>query len=311
VPPLPGSNYSVEHCPSCGVQTRSMSDLLLCSHVLLRDLSRLPWEMTDPSGAPVDWHEEKFRQYCEKDVIRIGYSLTPDINSVGVDGSIQVHLRALIDKIQPLVKDGKRIELVKIDDILSVGAREPNNEVLKLWAHLFGAQIATTFTEWVTPTIVRWMDWGTSFFVQDEIFTCLNQGMFSRLDQFGSYIAHRRQIQTNWNRFFEEGNLDAILVPCVVGGPAFPHNPSRKPLSVTTMDGKEVKMGHFAYSITVTAAMNIGGLPTTTIPLVQNSQQLPLGALLASKRWNDEGLIAITERVCEFGDISFCPPLLN
>ena len=93
-----------------------------------------------------------------------------------------------------------------------------------------------------------------------------------------------------WERFFDDWDvfvcpLDPITAPR--------HTEEDAPLMVeSTLVSPEQRKAPFAIS------PMMGG-PAITIPLGQDRNGLPIGVLLVGRRWEDERLLAIAERLAE------------
>ena len=87
--------------------------------------------------------------------------------------------------------------------------------------------------------------------------------------------------------------FDAWLLP-VAAVPAFRHMRSGKTLDV---DGTSVPyttaVGSYA------APFNLTGSPAVSLPAGQSAEGLPIGVQLVGRRWDDDHLLAVAERVAE------------
>lgn len=88
-------------------------------------------------------------------------------------------------------------------------------------------------------------------------------------------------------------DYDAWLLP-VAGVPAFPHMRSGRALE---LDGRKV-----AYTTAVgayAAPFNLTGSPAVALPAGRTGAGLPIGVQLVGKRWEDDRLLAVADRVAE------------
>lgn len=102
---------------------------------------------------------------------------------------------------------------------------------------------------------------------------------------------HRRDFFINaWEEFF--GEWDALLCP-VAMTTAFPHCPTDTPL---TVDGEQVNywriVGHCG-------PFNFTGHPVVVIPIGRDPDGLPIGVQIVGRRWGEERLLAIAEKLVE------------
>jgi amidase len=120
------------------------------------------------------------------------------------------------------------------------------------------------------------------------------------LTEYFAALDRRDAITLACEEFF--ARWDALLCP-VAMTTAFPHCPTDSPLDV---DGESVNywrvIGHCA-------PFNFTGHPAAVIPLGRDPQGLPIGIQVVSRRWGDERLLAIAERLAEVAPPFTPPPL--
>jgi amidase len=108
-------------------------------------------------------------------------------------------------------------------------------------------------------------------------------GYLTGLQRRDATIAH-------WERFFEE--WDALLCP-VAMTTAFPHCETGAPILV---EGAEVNywrvIGHCA-------PFNLTGHPAVVMPAGRDADGLPIGVQLVGRRWGEEHLLAVAQRIDE------------
>jgi amidase len=110
------------------------------------------------------------------------------------------------------------------------------------------------------------------------------------LAEYFTALHRRDELIAAWERFFD--HYDAFLCP-VAMTTAFAHCETGTPLRV---DGEEVKywrvIGHCG-------PFNLTGHPVVVVPVGTDPDGLPIGVQIVGKRWGEERLLGIAERLVE------------
>jgi amidase len=103
-------------------------------------------------------------------------------------------------------------------------------------------------------------------------------------------LDRRDRLIATWERFFDD--WDVLLCPVNLAT-APPHGEQDAP---TRINGNPVPPELAEATLTLSP---LTGGPAITIPLAQDSGGLPIGVMLLGRRWDDERLLAIAERLAE------------
>jgi len=159
-------------------------------------------------------------------------------------------------------------------------------ESLELWGEINGFEMAV-----MTPAPVRLLlKQGTYLGLGKSRWTRgMRGGLSMNPKRFAAALGRRDQVIATLERFLAD--VDAWMLP-VSPTPAFPHMRSGKPLVI---DGRKVDYPTAVGSYS--APFNLTGSPAVALPAGQSSDGLPIGLQLVGRRWDDDHLLAVAERV--------------
>ena len=171
------------------------------------------------------------------------------------------------------------------------------HEVLELWGEINGFEMGV-----MTPEPIRFLLRQTTYLGlgRTRWTRGLRGGLGMNPRRFVRALARRDEVIATLERFL--GAYDAWMLP-VAGVTAFPHMRSGRALE---LDGAKV-----AYTTAVgayAAPFNLTGSPAVALPAGRTADGMPIGLQLIGRRWGDDRLLAVAERVAEFLGPFRAPP---
>jgi amidase len=161
-------------------------------------------------------------------------------------------------------------------------------ESLATWGEINGFEMGA-----MTPAPIRLLIRNTTFLGlgRTRWTRGLRGGFGMNPRRYFKALATRERLIAELERFL--GSFDAWLLP-VAAVPAFPH---MRPGKSVDVDGTAVPyttaIGSYA------APFNLTGSPAVVLPAGQLRDGLPVGVQLVGRRWDDDHLLAVAERVSE------------
>ncbi len=171
------------------------------------------------------------------------------------------------------------------------------HDALELWGEINGFEMGV-----MTPAPIRLLlRHGTYFGLGRTRWTRgLRGGLSMDPRRFVRALAARDEMITALERFL--ARFDAWMLP-VSPTAAFPHMRSGKPIVI---DGVKV-----AYTTAVgaySAPFNLTGSPVVVVPAGRTPEGMPVGVQLVGRRWDDDALLSVAERVSQTLGPSRIPP---
>ncbi len=162
------------------------------------------------------------------------------------------------------------------------------HDALELWGEINGFEMGL-----MTPAPIRLLlRHGTYFGLGRTRWTRgLRGGLAMDPRRFVRALAARDEKIAALERFL--GGFDAWMLP-VAPTVAFPHMRSGKPIVI---NGAKV-----AYTTAVgayAAPFNLTGSPAVVVPAGKTAEGLPVGVQLVGRRWDDDALLAVADRVSQ------------
>jgi amidase len=161
-------------------------------------------------------------------------------------------------------------------------------EALATWGQINGFEMGA-----MTPAWIRLLLRHTTFLGlgRTQWTRGLRGGLGMNAGRYFEALATRDRLVAALDAFL--ASFDAWLLP-VAAIPAFPHMRSGRSLMV---DGVTVPyttaVGSYA------APFNLTGSPAVVLPSGRSADGLPIGVQLVGRRWDDNHLLAVAERVAE------------
>lgn len=177
------------------------------------------------------------------------------------------------------------VEVTGTHDIALAGlhivAFEAPREVLRL----FGFEPTTDL---FTSEEIRLLRLFVEEIASEDVKSIFGHFVESPVDVMAYYRAldKREQLQSEYDKVFAQGNLDALIYPTVgIVAPEVGHD-------TIVVNGQE--RPHFPYSISNTDPGSLAGLPSISIPIPRLAGALPVGLGVESSRGNDRHLLAVS-----------------
>jgi len=276
---LPGGlPRGLRHLVSFGPLARSIADLRLALTLLEGPDGRHPEVPPVPPTAPM-------REPPRPEAIRIAWMDALPHSPVSEETSATLRAAAAA-----LEAAGCRVERTAPADF-------GLHEALELWGEINGFEMGV-----MTPEPIRFLLRHTTYLGlgRTRWTRGLRGGLGMNPRRFVRALAMRDGVIAALERFL--AGFDAWMLP-VAAIPAFPHMRSGKSLEV---DGAKV-----AYTTAVgayAAPFNLTGSPAVALPAGQSREGLPIGVQLIGRRWDDDRLLAVAERVAEILGPFRAPP---
>jgi amidase len=276
---LPGGPpRGLRHMVSFGPLARSVGDLRLALTLLEGPDGRHPEVPPVPPTALV-------REPPRPEEIRIAWMDALPHAPVSQETSATVRAAATV-----LEAAGCRVERAAPADF-------GIHEALELWGEINGFEMGV-----MTPEPIRFLLRQTTYLGLGKTRWTrgLRGGLGMNPRRFVRALASRDGVIATLERFL--GDYDAWMLP-VAGIPAFAHMRSGKSLEV---DGAKV-----AYTTAVgayAAPFNLTGSPAVALPAGMSRDALPIGVQLIGRRWDDDHLLAVAERVSDILGPFRAPP---
>ena len=272
---LPGG---LRHLVSFGPLARSVADLRLALALLEGPDGR---QVEVPPVSPV----ARQRDIPRPEAMRIAWMDTLPHSPTSAETADTVRNTA-----QALEAAGCKIERV-------APAHFDIEEALATWGQINGFEMGA-----LTPAPIRLLIRNTTFLGlgRTRWTRGLRSGFGMNAGRYFHALATRERLIVALEGFL--GSFDAWLLP-VAATPAFTHMRSGKSLDV---DGTAVPyttaVGSYA------APFNLTGSPSVALPAGQSRAGLPIGVQLVGRRWDDDHLLAVAERVSEILGPFRAPP---
>jgi len=185
------------------------------------------------------------------------------------------------------------------------------DDVLETYGEFIGAGMAVSEVKLPLP------DWAlrlaSRFEESSPLVRGYARGMGARLGDYVQSLARRDATMLSIERFLageEPGQgYDAWLLP-VTCTPAFRHipikdkNASRR--AFLNVDG--FRLNYLTATIAYVCPFNVTGQPVVVIPMGKTKDGLPIGVQIAGRRWSDESLLALAEKISRELTGPFSPP---
>ncbi len=268
---------------SIGPLARSVADLRLALELL-----------AGPDGRQNDLPPVPLRAAPEK--AWSGYHIAwCDEIDVPVNGEIRAAIASLARSLKRL---GADVEIAR-PDFFSL------NDVLETYGELVGAQMAVSGMK---PPLPGWaLRMAGHIEKSSPIIRGYEQGMGAGLPDYVQSLARRDETMRVLERFMEK--YDAWLLP-VTSTPAFRHIPSPDANSfrLATLDVDSLPVNYMTATSAYVCPFNVTGQPVVVIPIGRTKAGLPFGIQIVGRRWSDEALLALADKISSELTGSFCPP---
>jgi amidase len=284
IPPMPGTAVGLlSDLISIGPMARSVGDLRLALELL-----------AGPDGRQNDLPPVPLRAAPEK--AWAGYHIAwCDEIEVPVNAEIRAAIASLASSLKRL---GAAVVPAR-PDFFSL------NDVLETYGELVGAQMAVSGLKPPLP------DWALRMAGQIEksspMIRGYERGMCARLPDYAQSLSRRDETMRVVEQFLE--GYDAWLLP-VACTPAFRHIPAQNAnslrLAALNVDG--LQLNYMTATSAYVCPFNVTGQPVVVIPIGKTKAGLPIGVQIAGRRWSDEVLLALAEKISSELTGPFCPP---
>jgi amidase len=265
IPGLPGEPRGVRHMGCPGILARSVSDLRLVFPLIAgpdeREVDVPPVPLGAVSGRPLG-------------ELRVAWSdelggLVPGAETRGALEKLAAELGRRGVKVERRTPPGF--------DFAAAG---------QVWGELFGAEICG-----VLPLPIRLLfqlQFGTTH-LRDPVTPAVLRGASAGLRDYAVTLARRDELIAVMERFLSQ--WDVWLCP-VSSVPAIPHC---KPGENIEVDG--VKRTYFTGLGGFTMVFSLTGQPVVVLPLGRTRAGLPIGVQVVARRWSDDVLLDVAEKL--------------
>jgi amidase len=275
VPPLPGSRGGFAAMVSIGPLARTMADIELAWNVINQPAWRYPFHVP-----------ARPRQKTALRDYKIGWF--DDVGPVACGDDTK---KVLGEFLQLIEGEGVVCEKSPFDVHWL-------NEAYAVWGLLFGAMAAQD-TSWIVRRVMnfqfRRMQRGSAL----NVFSSLKAGLEITFKEFSRALKRRQDLVRDLQARFDV--YDFIVSP-VAAGPAFAHNPGRRPIS---LDGRE--RAYIDYAMPFTIIYNACGNPALVVPAGRSAEGLPIGIQIAAAHYAEAELIQFGNMIERLGVRSVAP----
>ena len=276
VPPTPDGRGGFVAMASMGPLARTMADIELAWGILNQQtwnrrhhLPRKPRLKTDAGQYRIAWFDDTAKVACSE--------------------ATRTALTSLIDR---LAASGVTCEKRPFDQAWL-------EEAYAIWALLFGTILGQD-ASWIVRRVMRWhlsrQTGGSSLGVA----SALRTGLGLDFKRFSRALRRRDELIGGLQERFDR--YDFIISP-VAAGPAFAHNPKRRPLPV---DGRT--LAYVDYVMPFTLIYNACGNPVLVVPAGRGEGHLPIGVQIAAPHYAEDELIHFGRMVERLGAVFVPPP---
>jgi amidase len=290
IPPLPGSHAGLlRDLISIGPIARSVSDLRLALELLAKPDGR----QTDLPPVPLQRvQEKKWTEY------RIAWC---DEMDVPVQAEIRAAVANLVSDLEQL---GASVEFARPDYLRLA-------DVMETYGEFIGAGMAASGSK---PPLPGWLLRLFGYMEKSSpMARGYLRGMGAGLNDYAQSLARRDAAMLSAERFFTGSGsgqgYDAWLLP-VTSTPAFQHVSMKAANSIqqTSLRVDGFQINYMTATSAYVCPFNITGQPVVVIPIGKTKAGLPMGVQIAGRRWSDEALLALAEKISREVTGPFCPP---
>lgn len=172
-------------------------------------------------------------------------------------------------------------------------------EAHSVWGVLLGASVGQ-HAPWIVRQAIKVQSTLVGRGSRMDLLGPWKAGIDLQFRAFSRALKQREDLIQDLHRRFQE--YDFIVSP-VAAGPAFRHNPKRRPIE---LDG--CAMAYFDYTLPYTIIYNACGNPALTVPAGRNSEGLPIGLQIAATHYAEPELIHFGKLIEQLG-VKYTRPL--
>ena len=259
VPPPPGKTGGYLAMASIGPLARNMLDIELAWRVINQPSGKVPYRApqkprtkTALCDYKIAWFDNAVDVPCGEETKRVLHAFLGKLNAAGVE---QEHRT--------------------FDSEWLVAA-------CQVWSSLLGTMVGQ-HAPWLARQLMKYQFSKLSHGSVMNVSGPWKTGLDLRFRDFSRALGLRRELVRDLDRRFEE--YDFIVSP-VAAGPAFLHNPKRRPIE---MDGRFT--AYLDYAMPFTVCYNACGNPALVVPAGRDSNGLPIGVQIAAPHYGEPELI--------------------